>query len=285
MEFLLRYGELGLKSSRVRRSMTERLIENIRVHYRHQGGECSFKVEEGRVFLMSDYPGTEDILGRTFGLVSYSQVVSTSCELEKIVSGAVDVAGAIRHRGPTFAVRVRRVGDHPYTSMDVAREAGAAILAAHSGLTVDLTNPDWEVFLEIRGEKAYLATDVRQGPGGLPLGSQGKVVALVESPEGALAAWLMMKRGCRVIPVYRSDEEWVETLAYWDPEISGQRIKEMKEMDGIARRAKALGVVLPWSLDNVEEKGLRPAFYPLVGFTKDDLEGLSRRVLERSKAG
>lgn len=285
LDYLLRYGEIGLKSGRVRRSMKERLVGNVNLLFRHHGGRCSVKEEEGRLFLSSDFERADDILSRVFGLVSFSPVVATTSQVEDMTRLALDVAKEVMDRGPRFAVRVRRVGEHSYTSMDVARELGSAILSAHPELKVDLTNPDWEVMLEVRGEKSYFIVEVYPGPGGLPLGSQGRVVALVESPEGAMAAWLMMKRGCRVFPVYRDEDTWAKALASWDPEIEGIRITGMKEVGDVVRRTRSMGIVYPWGLEKTEEEGPRPAFYPLVGFTKDELDELRRTTLDSPRMG
>ncbi len=283
MKWLLRYGEIGLKSSWVRRSMKERLISNITMQHRQRDAPCSFKEEAGRLFLSSNYGGTPGILARTFGLVSFSPVITCSSEMDDLTRLAVDVAGKTRQRGFRFAVRVRRVGDHPYTSMEAARKIGSAILAAYPELKVDLTKPDWEVLLEIRGKRSYVASEVQPGPGGLPLGSQGRVVALVESSDGVLAAWLMMKRGCRVVPVYHENEKWVETLSHWDPEIEGRPITALEEMEEVVRATKSMGVVFPWGPEGVKVNGPRPAFYPLAGFTTDELKSLRRKVLEFSE--
>lgn len=280
VEYLLRYGEIGLKSGRVRRAMKGRLAKNIRSLFKHRGGQCIIKEEGGRLFLTTESDEAVDILARSFGLVSFSPVVVTTSNLEDMKRLALEIAGEAIHRGPRFAVSVRRVGKHAYTSMDVERDLGSAILSANPGLKVDLTDPDWEVALEVRDEKAYFIIAVFQGPGGLPLGSQGRVVALVDSPEGAMAAWLMMKRGCRVFPVYRDGKKWVEVLSSWDPKIEGIQVAAMTEVGDVIRRTRSMGIVYPWNLERTVEEGPKPAFYPLVGFTKDELDEMRRTILE-----
>ncbi|MFQ5837968.1 MAG: THUMP domain-containing protein [Thermoplasmata archaeon] len=279
MKYLLRYGEIGLKSSRVRRAMKERLMTNIARLFRHEGGRCSFREEEGRLFLESEFRGADEILARAFGLVSYSPVVETSSSLQDMMGVCVDAAGRHLPKGPSFAVRVRRVGSHTYTSMDIAREIGSAILSAFPELRVNLGNPDWEVFLEIREGRAYLYSEVLRGPGGLPLGTQGRVVAYVEEPEGVLAAWLMMKRGCSVTPVFQKEEKWSRALTYWDPELAGRKVDTLREMERVAESEGALGYVYPWDVDGVGKDDLRPAFYPLLGLSQDGLEKLRQEVL------
>ncbi len=285
LDFLLRYGEIGLKSGPVRRSMKRRLIRNVKAIFSHWGEECSVKEEEGRLFVSSDSAEAHEVLSRVFGLVSFSPVWITTSQMEDMTRLALELVKEVIQRGPRFAVRVRRVGEHSYTSMDVARDLGSAILHAHPKLKVDLRTPDWELMVEVRGEKAYLSVEVCPGPGGLPLGSQGRVVALVESPEGAMAAWLMMKRGCRVFPIYLDEEKWAKALLSWDPGIEIAQITAMKDADGVLRRTRSMGIVYPWGLERTGEEGPRPAFYPLVGYTMDELDHLRRTVLGSPQTG
>lgn len=235
--------------------------------------------EEGRLFVESEDPGVARLLGRTFGLVSFSRVWETGANLEAISAKALQLAGKARTERARFAVRSRRIGEHPFTSMDVGREVGSAILDRFPNLTVNLTAPDWEVHVEVRGEVAFLFTDVLPGVGGLPLGTQGKVVTLVETPEGTLASWLMMKRGCHVLPVYRGEEKWAASLRAWDPVIRWRSIESLDEMRGVAQEAGALGFVYPWVFPEFMQGDLRPAFYPLVGYDPARLESLRTTVL------
>ncbi len=279
MKYLLRYGEMGLKSHHVRKAMKDRLVANASKLFKRAGGRCSFQEEEGRLFLESDYEDADGVLARVFGLVSYSAVVEATSSPRELTERSVEMARGQLSKGGSFAVRVRRVGEHDFTSVDIARRAGSAILSAFPQLKVNLRNPDWEVFLEIRGERAYLYSQVLKGPGGLPLGAQGKVVAYVEGPEGILAAWLMMKRGCSVIPVFLKDDTWVRTLTHWDPDTVWRRVQSLEEMKHVAETERALGFVYPWGVDRIGENTLSPAFYPLVGMSQETLENLRRKVL------
>lgn len=235
--------------------------------------------EGGRLFVESEHPNVAELLGRVFGLVSFSLVQETSAEPKDIAALAVRLAREVRTRGASFAVRARRVGNHLFTSTDVAKEVGAVILAQVPNLEVDLTAPDWEIHVEIRGEKAYLTTDILPGVGGLPLGTQGKVVALVETLEGTLASWLMMKRGCYVLPVFRGEDSWATLLGKWDPNIRWRPIESLGEMHDVAEEIGALGFVYPWTATQTPKEDLRPAFYPLMGFESERLADLRATVL------
>ncbi len=254
-------------------------MANISRIFRQEAAHCSLLEEEGRLFVESDSPAASDLLSRVFGLVSYSAVNEASSSPEELTERCVEMARDLVSRGSSFAVRVRRVGDHAYTSMDIAREAGTAILSAFPELKVDLVHPDWEVNLEIRAGKAYLYSEVLRGPGGLPLGTQGKVVAYVEEPDGVLAAWLMMKRGCSVISAYLEDGRWAKALKYWDPDSVSRRVYALEQMRDLAQREDALGFVYPWDLERLGEGTLRPAFLPLIGLSDEKLEKVRQTVL------
>ena len=80
----------------------------------------------------------------------------------------------------SFAIRSTRVGTHTFSSQQVAVHIGNDIVkATHAG--VDLTNPDIELFIEIRDKKSFLFTEKINGVGGLPLGTQGRILALIEN--------------------------------------------------------------------------------------------------------
>lgn len=234
--------------------------------------------KEGRLFVETDHPEGATLLGRVFGLVSFSPVSETGSELEGISGKGVQLATGVRRRGPSFAVRARRVGTHPFTSADVARTLGSAILSAHPELKVNLTVPDWEIHVEVRGTIAYLFTEILPGVGGLPLGTQGKLVSLVETPEGAVASWLMMKRGSYVLPVFRTGADSASGLRAWDPGLRLRSIESLEEMRTVAEETGALGFVYPWTSPGESDEDFRPAFYPLMGLDPGRLASLRTTV-------
>ncbi len=199
---LVRYGELALKSERVRRRFERCLVENIKAALK--GIDHELRGERGRIFV--ETPSADEAIERLVrvpGVVSVSPAVKTRATLEGMTSTAVDVAKKVLEPGMSFAVRTRRAGEHEFTSRDVDAAVGSAILAAIPGVRVDLSAPDEEISIEVRGESAYVFTEVLQGPGGLPLGTQGTVVALLSGGiDSPVAAWLMMKRGCRPVLVH-----------------------------------------------------------------------------------
>jgi thiamine biosynthesis protein ThiI len=210
---LVRYGELALKSERVRRGFERRLIGNIRAAL--EGIAHGLKRERGRIFVeTSSTEAAIERLVRVPGVVSVSPALRTSATLEAMTSTALRVAREVLKPGMSFAVRTRRTGEHEFTSRDVDVAVGSAILEEIPGVKVDLSSPSKEISIEVRGKDAYVYTEVLRGPGGLPLSTQGTVVALLSGGmDSPVAAWLMMKRGCRVVLVHLDAKPYSDAKA------------------------------------------------------------------------
>ncbi|OPX73153.1 MAG: thiamine biosynthesis protein ThiI [Methanoregulaceae archaeon PtaB.Bin152] len=195
-EWLVRYSEIFLKSDPVRRRWENLLVRNIREFL----PSCRVQHERGRIWLT----GTVDpgILKRVFGIVSFSPVEHVPLgSLGEILPDYCREHGIDRCK--TFSIRLKRVGNHPFSSNDKAIEYGNLVRTSFPNLKVNLANPEKELCIEIRNEDAYVYDTVIQGMGGLPLGAEGTLVALISGGiDSAVAAWMMMRRGCRIIPLY-----------------------------------------------------------------------------------
>ncbi|GBE18486.1 putative tRNA sulfurtransferase [archaeon BMS3Abin16] len=195
---IVRYGEIGLKSPQTRRVMEQRLVENIKTVV---GGK-PIRRERGRIYIESGSREDAERVARVFGVVSTSVAVKTTSDAETLISDAVIQAKKVIDEKTKFAVRARRKGSHPYKSMEIAGMIGAEIKDA-TGATVDLTNPDVTIHVEIRDKAAYIFHEIIAGVGGMPLGTQGRVVALVSGGiDSPVAAWMMMKRGVEVVALF-----------------------------------------------------------------------------------
>jgi thiamine biosynthesis protein ThiI len=208
---LLRYGEIGVKSAPVRRRFENKLIHNI-----HASIDCKIKNDGGRILLYS--PNIEESLDKLlkiFGIVSFSPAVETRTTKEEIKNKVQEYVDHLLEEGifskdDSFAIRARRVGDHDFTSQEIAAFIGSAFYEKTES-KVDLSNPDFELFVEIRGNKTFIFHEKIQGPGGLPLGTQGKVIALVSGGiDSPVATYLMMKRGCDVTILNFNNQPFTE---------------------------------------------------------------------------
>jgi len=230
---LVRYGELALKSRRVRNRYENILMSNIRSMRDAMGIDSDDMSREwGRIYIHTTDPAAVWAAARVFGVVSVSPAITCRPTLESAASAASDVGESIINKNESFGIRARRSGNHEFSSRDIGVACGDAVFERVRKLNpkVDLTTPDREIMVEVRQNKGFVYTDVVNGTGGLPLGTQGKMVALVSGGiDSPVAAWLMMKRGCEVIPVYVNNEpfsddtmrqralECIRVLQTWAP--------------------------------------------------------------------
>ncbi|MGH7577307.1 MAG: tRNA uracil 4-sulfurtransferase ThiI [Longimicrobiales bacterium] len=198
---LLRLGaELTIKSRRTRAQFVHRLLRNVRDALRSAGVAGRVESTWGRIVVHAP-PEATPVLSRVFGISSLSPVERVvPAELEAIVG-----AGEELFRGPVsgrrFAVRAKRAGTHDYSSQDIAVRLGAALLP-HAA-RVDLDEPEVTAHVEVRDADAYLFSSRLAAVGGLPIGVEGRAVALVSGGfDSAVAAWLMLKRGIELDYVF-----------------------------------------------------------------------------------
>jgi len=210
-------GEIGIKAAWTRRLYERRLISNVKAALKNRALSYSALTQRfGRLYLQtSQAKAASQRLTNVFGISSLSPALQTTSELSDVVKRSVSLASQRLREGNSFAVRCRRIGKHAYTSTEVCREVGRQILSAlpNLHLRVDLKHPDVTIGIEIRENQAFIFADVIESMGGLPLGTQPKVVCLLnEDVSSSVACWLVMKRGCPIIPLYFdntpfSDEE------------------------------------------------------------------------------
>lgn len=267
---LIRYSEIGLKSTPVRRRFENQLKDNILTMLAEDGVEALVSKNGARFYIEATDPDAAVAsVRRVFGVGSISVAEEcASSHLEDICAKAAEYSLPRLAPGQSFAVKARREGSQGYTSMDVGREAGSAIFIANEdkGVKVDLTNPDVVFYVEVRENRAFVFGEYVRCHAGLPVGSQGKVLARVDDDRGLVSAWLMMKRGCR-LTVSGSSEE-VQLLRRYDP--------LLKEGDD---NPHALGVVLgtsPDCLDSVDVTAYDvPVYFPTIGMTDGEVSELA----------
>ncbi len=193
--YLIRYSEIFLKSEFVRRKWEKKLIENIK-----RIVNVKVKKNRGRIYLISDEI-IDEKLKKVFGIVSFSRVIH--CKLNELDERVVEFCREKIGNAKTFAVRVKRVGTHNFTSLQKASELGSLILKNFPNLKVDLKNPEFELHVEIRDNDCYIFSEIVKGAGGIPIGVEGKVVSLFSAGiDSPVATYMMMKRGCEVLPIF-----------------------------------------------------------------------------------
>ncbi len=282
MLYLVRYGEIGLKSPYVLRQLLDRLVSNLQDLFQAEGVECVVRREFGRVFVWASGEAIAGaILARTFGVVSFSPVQQASSSPGALEATVLAQARSALAPGHTFAIRARRSGKQGPTSMELARTLGRAVQFGVPGAEVDLDSPEVELHVEVRGPRAYIFTQVIPGPGGLPLGSQGKVSVWIDGPAGAAAAWLMMKRGCRAFVGGPEVGRWEAALKRYDPKLRVFPAEDLQALEGatVGKGSKAL--VVGWSharAGHLDHRGRLRVFHPMVGYSPQELEAMVSRL-------
>lgn len=201
MRYFVRYGEIGIKSPKIRRKFENILMNNIRSEIK-----CKFENNQGRITLITeeDDEKVKSTLSRTFGITSYSPIIKTKTSKEDITNLIKKIIPEIIAKGKfnpekdSFAVRCRRVGKHKYSSQEIAAYCGSVVIDL-TNAKVNLSNPDFVLNVEVRQDNTYMYHEKIQGLGGLPVGSQGKVICLISGGiDSPVAVYQMLKRGCSV---------------------------------------------------------------------------------------
>ena len=224
---IARYGEIGLKSPKIRSRFERKLVKNIKATF-----ECEVERNQGRIYIHpKDFDEGLDKLNKVFGVVSFSPVTSTHTTYEKIDETLTQYTKHLIDEGTLnentrFAIRCRRVGKHEFTSQEMAAHCGGVVRKVILA-PVDLTNPELTIYIEIRENDTYIYHQKIKGPGGLPLGTQGKVVVLLSSGiDSPVATYLMMKRGCEVVALNCDNDPFTTSKA---SELVDQLVSQLNE--------------------------------------------------------
>ena len=185
--------------------MTKMLADHIRSALKeHEVAFDKVRIEYGRIFVVTKNAiNAARVVSNVFGVVSTSPVIETSADLKDILDKGEKLALAGFVKGKSFAVGGRRYGNHEYTSQKMRGLLGERLLEGHPELelSVDLKNPEQSIYIEVRDERSYIFTETITGVGGMPTGTQGKVVCTVSTGlDSPIAAFKVMKRG--TIPVF-----------------------------------------------------------------------------------
>jgi thiamine biosynthesis protein ThiI len=201
---VVHYGELALKGGnrswfelRLRDDLAGRLAGIPSAKVRRERGRLVVALEDASP---ADLEAALDRVARTPGVAWYAAAREVPRDLDAIEA---EVLARARAGRGSFRVDAKRSDkSFPATSMDVNRRVGAAVVEA-TGRKVDLEGADEVYGIEIAAKRAFVFEARRPGPGGLPIGTAGKVVALLSGGlDSPVAAWRMMKRGCRVLGVH-----------------------------------------------------------------------------------
>lgn len=206
--FLIKYAEIGVKGKN-RYIFEDRLCERIRYVLKDCDGDFEVKRTQGRIYVNAlgefDYDEALEALKTVFGISAICPVVQIEDEgFESLSERIVDyIDKAYDDKSFSFKVDCRRARkNYPMESMEVNAAIGERLLNAFPGLSVDVHNPDVMLHIEIR-EQINIYSIVIPGPGGLPLGTNGKGMLLLSGGiDSPVAGYMISKRGVRLEAVY-----------------------------------------------------------------------------------
>jgi len=211
---LVSYSEIAIKGTYVRRMLESRLARHIQFFLDQAGVAGDVGKIPGRVIVKTE--NCEEtarlISSKVFGVAYTAVAVEVEPKFEAIVEEATKMGLEVIEPNETFAVRARRSFDHNFRSIDIERKVGNEILnkLSEKGVKVDLSCPDKVVYVEVREKSAYIYHSIYEGLRGMPTGYQGKLVGLISGGiDSPIAAWLMMRRGAFIVPLFLDQRPFV----------------------------------------------------------------------------
>ncbi|HIS30971.1 MAG TPA: tRNA 4-thiouridine(8) synthase ThiI [Candidatus Limivivens intestinipullorum] len=206
--FLIKYGEIGIKGKN-RYLFEDALVKQIRHALKHVEGEFTVRKEQGRIFAESqgdfDFEEAVEALQRVFGIVGICPVLECDdLPVEELAVTAIDYMNEVYPEGEyTFKVNARRTRkSYPMDSMELNSFLGEKILDAFPKTSVDVHNPQILLNVEIR-ERIYIYSKIIPGPGGMPVGTNGKCMLLLSGGiDSPVAGYMIAKRGVKLDAVY-----------------------------------------------------------------------------------
>lgn len=206
--FLIKYAEIGVKGKN-RYLFEEALVKQIKYALKRCEGEFEVTRTPGRIYVEAlsefDFDETVDNLKTVFGISGICPVVHVEDEgFEKLGESIVKYMNEVYpDKNITFKVQARRARkNYPLNSMELNVELGGVLLDAFPELKVDVHQPDVLLNVEIR-EKIYIYSEIIPGPGGMPVGSNGKAMLLLSGGiDSPVAGYMVAKRGVKIDAVY-----------------------------------------------------------------------------------
>ncbi|MEN9463962.1 MAG: hypothetical protein RL217_143 [Pseudomonadota bacterium] len=205
MKFVIKlFPEITVKSDSVRKNMTKILGQNLRTIFRRH--EISADVQNRWdnlvvIFNKSDEKTRLDAIS----ILSHTPGIAYALEVAEFPFQTLDeayqhVRDTYRERlaGKSFCVRLKRAGNHDFTSNQAEAYMGGGLLKETQARKVDLHHPEVTVLAELRNDKVQVVKQSVKGLGGYPLGSQGEVLSLISGGfDSTVASYLMTRRGLK----------------------------------------------------------------------------------------
>ncbi|MEQ2564428.1 tRNA uracil 4-sulfurtransferase ThiI [Ventrimonas sp. CLA-AP-H27] len=206
--FLIKYAEIGTKGKN-RYLFEDALIKQIKNALKKVEGSFIASKESGRIYVQAlseyDYDEVIDALKKVFGIAWICPMLQLEDKdyenLKKVVVDYIDQVYPDKHF--TFKVDSRRADkNYPVRSEQMNCDFGEVILNAFPETSVDVHHPDVLVHVEIR-KVVNIYSLMIPGPGGMPVGTNGKATLLLSGGiDSPVAGYMIAKRGVKIDAVY-----------------------------------------------------------------------------------
>ena len=214
---LVHYHEIGLKGKN--RSIFEnQLVTNLKCALRDTPLKCVKRIC-GYILVTFEGGATrdyQDLIGKVPGVARVSLAHECPRDLAEYSQAAIVSLGEAGSFS-TFKVHAHKSStDYPVHALDINRQVGAALCEAFPDKKVDVHNPDVTVHVNVVQGSVYVYAVSERGAGGLPVGTAGKVVALLSSGfDSPVATWMLGRRGAICVPIHFSGRPMVSDTSEW----------------------------------------------------------------------
>ena len=216
--FLMKLGEIVLKGAN-KRQFENKLRQNVRRRMR-PFGNFDVYIMQSTVYVvpedeMADVDGAWDACHTIFGVVSLCRCRPCEKNLDAIFNAIEEYLGEDLDCAKSFKVESKRSDKQfPMTSIAISQEIGGRLAEAHPTVEVDVHNPEYTVYVEVRDLAAYVHGPAEPGAGGLPTGVGGRAMCLLSGGiDSPVAAYMIAKRGVEIECVHFFSYPYTSQLA------------------------------------------------------------------------
>lgn len=215
---LLKLGEIVLKGAN-KRQFEDKLRQNVRRRMKPYGNFDVY-IMQSTVYVepedeLADVDGAWEACYSIFGVVKLCRCRPCEKDMEAIYQAVEAYLGDDLECAESFKVETKRSDKaFPLQSIAISQEIGGRLAEAHPACRVDVHNPEYTVFVEIRDLAAYVHGPAEPGAGGLPTGVGGRAMCLLSGGiDSPVAAYMIAKRGVEVECVHFFSYPYTSQLA------------------------------------------------------------------------
>ena len=205
--FLLKLGEIVLKGLN-RYTFENRLKSNV-AHRLRPFGKFRVYIIQSTMYVEPeedgcDLDGAWEACGAIFGVAAMSRCRPCEKNLDAVYQAVLDYLGDDLAAARSFKVESKRSDkSFPMTSIQISQEIGSRLAEAFPGVEVDVHNPEYTVYVELRDRSGYVHGPAQRGAGGLPTGVAGRAAVLLSGGiDSPVAAYMMAKRGLELESIH-----------------------------------------------------------------------------------